>query len=55
MSRHRESIREAWESYRAQVMPVNAGRIQIQECRSAFYAGGLWPDDRDHGQPGPRS
>jgi hypothetical protein len=32
-------IREIWNDYRARVMPANAGPIQVQESRRAFYAG----------------
>jgi hypothetical protein len=36
---HRASVRELWHSYRADVLPADAGSIQISECRRAFYAG----------------
>jgi len=39
MSNHRSTVRDAWNSYRASVMPANAPPVQIQECRRAFYAG----------------
>jgi hypothetical protein len=32
-------IREAWLSYRDQVIPRNAGSTQLMESRRAFYAG----------------
>jgi hypothetical protein len=28
-----------WKDYRASVMPPDAGPVQVQECRRAFYAG----------------
>jgi hypothetical protein len=34
-----ESIAQAWDDYRAIVVPKNAGPTQVQECRRAFYAG----------------
>lgn len=34
-------IEKAWEKYRQQVMPGNAGAVQIQETRRGFYAGAL--------------
>jgi hypothetical protein len=33
------TIQSSWESYRREVVPANAGEIQIEECRRAFYAG----------------
>lgn len=32
-------IRNKWLSYRAEVVPLNAPQIQVDECRRAFYAG----------------
>lgn len=32
-------IAEAWASYRERVVPVEAGEVQVEECRRAFYAG----------------
>ena len=34
-----ESVAQAWDDYRAIVMPKNAGPTQVKECRRAFYAG----------------
>lgn len=34
-----QRIKAAWESYRTEVIPKNAGQTQIIECRRAFYAG----------------
>lgn len=33
------TIAAHWESYRAEVLPEDAGLVQITECRRAFYAG----------------
>jgi len=30
---------DAWKSYEREVVPVNAGAVQREECRRAFYAG----------------
>lgn len=40
----RERLREQWESYRDNVLPVGAEEVQINETRLAFYAGAaaLW-------------
>lgn len=35
----RVTVRDAWDSYKAQAMPPDAHPVQIQECRRAFYAG----------------
>ena len=35
----RVTVRDAWESYRRDVMPADAGPDQIRECRRAFYMG----------------
>jgi len=32
-------LAESWATYRERVVPVDAGRLQVQECRRAFYAG----------------
>lgn len=32
-------IAREWESYQQKVLPPDAGPVQIQECRRAFYAG----------------
>jgi hypothetical protein len=29
----------SWDSYRRDVIPANAGAIQVQECYQAFWAG----------------
>lgn len=34
-----ELIADAWASYAEAVMPADAGHVQRQECRRAFYAG----------------
>jgi len=34
-----ESVAQAWDDYRALIVPKNAGPTQVQECRRAFYAG----------------
>lgn len=34
-----ESVAQAWDDYRAIVIPKNAGPTQVRECRRAFYAG----------------
>lgn len=34
-----KTIKDAWESYRTGVIPATAGRMQLQECRRAFYSG----------------
>lgn len=36
-TKHR--IAAAWETFRAQVLPKNAGPVQVDEMRKAFYAG----------------
>lgn len=33
------SLESVWQSYRADVIPADAGPIQVEECRRAFYAG----------------
>jgi hypothetical protein len=30
---------EAWNSYRAQVIPADASPVQLTECKRAFFAG----------------
>lgn len=35
----RFSLSQAWDSYRATVVPRNAGRAQVKAYRHAFYAG----------------
>lgn len=32
-------IEQSWLSYRESVIPKDAGSVQLQECRRAFYAG----------------
>jgi hypothetical protein len=32
-------IQALWNQYRTEVMPADAGAIQVAECRRAFYAG----------------
>ncbi len=32
-------VQALWNSYRTEVIPAEAGQIQVQECRRAFYAG----------------
>lgn len=32
-------LAESWATYRERVMPENAMRLQVVECRRAFYAG----------------
>lgn len=32
-------LADAWASYRERVVPAEAGEVQVQECRRAFYAG----------------
>jgi hypothetical protein len=39
MENRRGTVRDAWESYRGQVLPVTAPPIQVRETRRAFYAG----------------
>lgn len=33
------TIRDQWESYAREVLPKDAGPVQVQETRRAFYAG----------------
>jgi hypothetical protein len=33
------TIKDEWESYKTEVLPIDAPPIQIKECRMAFYAG----------------
>jgi hypothetical protein len=33
------TVFDLWTSYRAGVLPADAGPIQVEECRRAFYAG----------------
>jgi hypothetical protein len=33
------TVKKAWESYAAQVLPKEAPAVQVIECRRAFYAG----------------
>lgn len=33
------SLAEAWADYRAKVLPADAPPVQVDECRTAFYAG----------------
>lgn len=35
------TMRAGWESYRASLMPPDAGEVQVIECRRAFYAGAV--------------
>lgn len=35
------TIKDDWESYQRDVLPINAPQVQVQECRRAFYAGAL--------------
>jgi hypothetical protein len=35
----RATVHDAWASYRAIVIPTDAGHAQVKECRRAFYAG----------------
>lgn len=32
-------LAQQWASYRERVVPPDAGELQVQECRRAFYAG----------------
>jgi hypothetical protein len=32
-------IEGGWEAYRLKLIPVDAGVVQVRECRLAFYAG----------------
>lgn len=32
-------LEAAWALYRAQVIPADAGKVQVKEARRAFYAG----------------
>lgn len=32
---------QMWDEYARKVLPQNAGQVQIQETRRAFYAGGV--------------
>lgn len=32
-------LNECWQSYRADIVPIDASPDQVQECRRAFYAG----------------
>lgn len=34
-------IKHHWLSYRREVVPPQAGEVQVEECRRAFYAGAL--------------
>lgn len=34
-------IEAGWQDYRRQVVPANAGPIQVEECKRAFYAGAV--------------
>jgi hypothetical protein len=35
------TIKEHWEDYKTKVIPENASRGQLTECKRAFYAGAL--------------
>ncbi len=35
----RDTIREGWTSYLAEVVPKGATPVQVEECRRAFYGG----------------
>lgn len=37
-----KTIAAAWERYRTQVMPPQAGAVQVTESKAAFYAGAAW-------------
>ncbi len=37
----RSTVRDAWKSFRDEVIPADAPPVQIQEMRRAFYAG-VW-------------
>lgn len=34
-----ENMFEEWQSYDRKIVPVEAGAVQREECRRAFYAG----------------
>jgi hypothetical protein len=35
----RETLANAWKTYRRRIIPATAPDVQIQECRRAFYGG----------------
>lgn len=35
------SIEHGWKSYRRAVIPKGASRVQVSECRQAFFSGAL--------------
>lgn len=41
MSEYHLSIADGWKSYRDEVVPKDAGPIQLLECERAFYAGAV--------------
>jgi hypothetical protein len=41
MKAKRQLLKEQWMSYRNEVMPTTAPRVQVTECRRAFYSGAL--------------
>lgn len=42
MADPRETIAQAWASYRLAVIPADAGPQQLADCESTFYAGVQW-------------
>lgn len=41
MSTNKRMIEAVWESYRTEIVPADASRVQLQETRRAFYAGAM--------------
>jgi hypothetical protein len=37
----RKLIGEGWDGYRTKIIPKNAGQVQVEETRRAFYAGAV--------------
>ena len=36
-----DTVKGAWESFEAHVIPADSPLVQVQECRRAFYAGAM--------------
>ena len=35
------ALAELWDTYQKQVLPADAGELQLRECRRAFYTGAM--------------
>lgn len=35
------TVFDAWQDYARKIVPADAGAVQVEECRRAFYAGAI--------------